>query len=92
MFFRSATLVFAGLLSVQQAAAVKELIDKPLIQPPFMGLDNGAGLWKFLKPTQSTYTLWGWGCKSPLKSLFLHFLFHLAPPWHHKRGRDLDQC
>lgn len=50
------TLAFAGAALVGPALA---RLDKPLISPPIPSLDDG--LFKNLKPTQSTHDQWEWG-------------------------------
>lgn len=52
-------LSLAGLSLVAGALA---RLDKPLIKPEIPSLD--AGLFKNLKPTQSTHDQWEWGCTS----------------------------
>ncbi len=49
-----------GLAAVNFAALAHGRLDKPLIKPEIPSLDSG--LFKNLKPTQSTHDQWEWGC------------------------------
>jgi hypothetical protein len=64
MFFTFTLL--SGLLASQAAAQ----LTKPVISPPFPGLDSG--LMANLPSTSSTTSYWGWGCEkiTPIGPLF----------------------
>lgn len=49
-----------GIAALNFAAVAQARLDKPLIKPEIPSLDGG--LFKNLKPTQSTHDQWEWGC------------------------------